>query len=458
MNVISILIDDLGWVDLSCQGSGFYETPHIDRLAKEGLRFTEGYAAAPVCSPSRASLLTGKCPARIGVTDWIGAGARGRLIDAPNKDHLPTDEITLAKALRDHGYTTWHVGKWHLGGEGSLPQDHGFDVNIGGHHFGYPVNGYFSPWKIPSLEDREDGEYLTDRLTDEAIQLMHDRDADRPFFLNLCYYAVHVPIEAKAELIEKYEAKARRMGLDKVDPLVEGEFYPCEHKKDQRVTRRVVQSDPVYAAMIETLDTNIGRLLDALDALGLAAETLVTFTSDNGGLATSEGSPTCNAPLSEGKGWTREGGDRVPWIARCPGLIREGIVSREPIYSPDLYPTLLELCGLPLLPDQHRDGISFAQHLTSGESIPERPLFFHYPHYGNQGGTPSAAVRLGCYKLIELFETGELLLFDLEVDIGETRDLSPKHPELTRHLHRLMLDWRKETGALLPERNPAFIS
>ncbi len=401
-NILFILIDDLGWKDLSCYGSEYYETPNLDALARWGARFTEAYAACPVCSPTRASILTGKYPATVGITDWIDSTGewhpcRGRLVDVPYLKQLPTSEYTLAQALRDGGYATWHVGKWHLGGEGYSPQDHGFERNIGGCHVGSPGSGgYFSPWSIPALRgiDVPDGTYLTDYLTDEAIRLLRERD-DRPFFLNMWYYSVHIPIEAKPEKIKKYQAKARSMGLDKVKPFEEGDFFPTEHKKHLRIKRRLVQSDPAYAAMIESLDENIGRLLQAIDEAGEADNSIIIFTSDNGGLATAEGSPTCNAPLAEGKGWMYEGGTREPLIVHWPGITKPGQEDDTPVTSPDFYPTILEMAGLESRPEQHVDGVSLAP-LLKGEGSPGRDsIFWHYPHYGNQGGTPGSSIRMG---------------------------------------------------------------
>ena len=287
-NVLFILVDDLGWKDLSSYGSRFYETPNLDRLAGQGMRFTDGYASCLVCSPTRASILTGKYPATVGITDWIDwqgtcHPASGRLVDVPYLKQLPTSEYSVAGALRDSGYSTWHVGKWHLGGRGSLPQDHGFNVNIGGCEVGSPYpGGYFSPWSIPVLQtaDVPDGTYLTDYLTDQAIDLIRHKD-DAPFFLNLWYYSVHTPIQAKPDKIRKYEAKAKSMGLSLQKAFEEGDFFPCENRSEQRIRRRLIQSDSVYAAMIESLDENIGRLLDAIEVLGEADGTLVIFASDN---------------------------------------------------------------------------------------------------------------------------------------------------------------------------------
>jgi len=462
-NIVFILIDDMGWKDLGCYGTSFYETPNIDRLAREGMRFTDAYAACPVCSPTRASILTGKYPATVGITDWIDAHghlhpARGRLVDVPYLKHLPGKEYSLARALQDGGYQTWHVGKWHLGCDGHLPEDHGFDINIGGAHQGSPGSGgYFSPWTIPPLEkvDVPAGTYLTDYLTDQTLELLHQRD-DRPFFLNLCYYSVHTPIQAKAEKIAKYEAKAKAMGLDQVQTFAEGELFPCQHKQDQRIKRRLVQSDPVYAAMIESLDENLGRLFDQLDALGEGENTVVFFTSDNGGLATSEGSPTCNAPLAEGKGWMYEGGTREPLMVRWSGRITGGSTCPTPVTSPDFYPTILELAGLEPIPEQHCDGTSIAPLLHGAESIEREAIFWHYPHYGNQGGTPGSSVRSGDYKLIEFFEDGRLELYNLREDIGETKNLAASKPETTAQLHRLLHEWRERVEAKIPEPNPKW--
>lgn len=454
-------MDDLGWRDLVCYGSPFYETPNLDRLAQQSVLFTDAYAACPVCSPTRASILSGKYPATLGVTDWIGGNAHGRLIPAPYIDHLPLAERSLAETLRAAGYATWHVGKWHLGHAPYYPEHHGFEVNIGGCHWGMPHRGYFSPWEIPTLDDGPKGQYLTDRLTDEAVRLILNHDDGRPFFLNLWYYSVHIPIQAKPEDIARFEAKAHAMHLDEIDPFAVGERFPTEHKQDQRVKRRLVQSDPVYAAMVYAVDQNIGRLLRTLDERGLTENTVIIFTSDNGGLATSEGSPTCNAPLSEGKGWMYEGGTREPLLIRWPGRIVPGRRCEEPVTSPDFYPTMLEMAGLDLLPEQHVDGESLVPLLTAatagtGRSFDREAIYWHYPHYGNQGGTPGCSVRSGDWKLIEFFEDDHLELYNLRTDIGETRNLVRQEPERVRRLHAMMKVWRSRVGAKLPTPNPVF--
>jgi len=452
-NIIFILIDDMGWKDIACCGSEFYETPNLDALASQGMRFTDAYASCPVCSPTRASILTGKYPATVGLTNYIGGKAKGKLVDVPYIDHLPLEELSIARALKHGGYATWHLGKWHLGNEPYYPEKHGFDVNIGGCHWGMPFRGYFSPWGIPTLTDGPRGEYLTDRLTDEAIGLIESRD-DRPFFMNLWYYDVHIPIQAKRDRIEKYIRKAETMGLDKVTPFEEGDVFPCEHKKDQKIVRRLVQSDPAYAAMIECLDENIGRLLKAVEDAGETDNTIVIFTSDNGGLATAEGSPTCNAPLSEGKGWMYEGGTREPLFVRWPSVVKPGSVCPVPVTSTDFYPTLLEMAGLDPIPDQHVDGVSLVSLLRGGSALDREAIFWHYPHYGNQGGTPGSSVRMGSHKLIEFFEDNRIELYDLEADPGERHDLSREEPDLAQHMKTTLLHWRQQVEAKIPRPNP----
>ncbi len=455
-NFVFILIDDMGVKDLTCYGSSFYETPNIDRIASEGMLFTDAYAACPVCSPTRASILSGKYPATVGVTNWIGGHTKGKLIDAPYIDHLPLEEKSLASALKDGGYNTWHVGKWHLGEKQYYPDRQGFDVNVAGCSWGNPHEGYFSPWGIETLPDGPEGEFLTDRLTDEAIKLIEGNDG-KPFFLNLWYYAVHTPIQAKPDLVKYYEKKAKDMGLDQVEPFEVGEHFPCEHKKDRRVTRRVVQSDPSYAALIHTLDENVGRLLDVLEETGQAEDTVVIFTSDNGGLATAEGSPTCNAPFHEGKGWMYEGGTREPLLVKWPGVVQPGSACSVPVTSPDFYPTLLEMAGLPLIPEQHVDGVSFAPLLQGKGSLEREAIYWHYPHYGNQGGTPGSSMRMGNYKLIEFFEDSHLELYDLREDVGETHNLADEMPELARKMQQMLAQWRQRVEAKIPEANPDYV-
>jgi len=442
-NIIFILADDLGWRDLGCYGSAFYETPHLDRLAAQGMRFTDAHAACPVCSPTRASILTGKYPARLHLTDYIPGARRGRLNPAPYLHHLPLEEFTVAEALKEAGYATAFIGKWHLGETEFYPERQGFDVNLGGCEKGHPPS-YFSPYQIPTLPDGPKGEYLTDRLTDEALKFIEGAKG-RPFFLYLSHYAVHNPQQAKAELIQKYKAKAASL-----PPPAGPEFLPERERQ-----ARQIQNQPVYAAMVESLDESIGRVMKKLTELGLEKETIVVFTSDNGGLSTSEGSPTSNVPLRAGKGWLYEGGVREPLVVKWPGVTKPGSVCRESMTSTDYYPTFLEMVGLPRRPQQHVDGRSIAP-LLKGGRLPERPLFWHYPHYGNQGGRPGGAVRLGDYKLIEWYEDDRIELFNLREDLGEQHDLAAKMPEKAAALRQLLRDWRKRVDALMPTPNPDY--
>ncbi len=451
-NIVFFLADDLGWTDLGCYGSTFYETPNLDRIAAEGMRFTDAYAACQVCSPTRASILSGKYPARLDTTDYFGGARRGKLLPAPYHRQLPLEEVTLAEALRDAGYKTLFLGKWHLGSAPFLPEAQGFDVNVAGHGAGMPAS-YFAPYRrknrsyfdVPGLEGAAEGEYLTDRLTSEALRLI-DRHRDEPFLLYLSFYSVHTPLQSKPEYAAKYRKKAAKVRSSSL-----AKFVP-----EGRREARQVQDHAVYAGMVQSLDENVGRVLTRLDDLGLADKTAVFFTSDNGGLSTSEGSPTANVPLRAGKGWIYEGGIREPLLVRWPGTIRAGSVSPVPVTSTDYYPTILDLAGLPPRPDQHVDGRSFAGVLRGGEAVEPRALFWHYPHYGNQGGSPSGAVRLGDYKLIEFFETGRAELYNLRYDIGESRDLAANQPARAREMLDLLRNWRKSVDAKMPTPNPEY--
>ncbi|MHA1792474.1 MAG: sulfatase, partial [Promethearchaeota archaeon] len=419
--------------------------------------FTEAYAASPVCSPTRASILTGKYPPVVGITNYIGAlEERGKLISAPFLDHLPLEEKTIASVLKENGYRTFHVGKWHLGDEPFWPEHHGFEVNVAGCHWGHPKHGYFSPYHNPRLADGSDGEYLTDRLTGEAIKLIESVPPDEPFFLFMSYYSVHVPIQAPKHLIEKYKEKARIMGLDKINPFEIGEKFPCEHKRGKRVKRRVIQSDPAYAAMIENLDANVGRLLSTLQRLGKEDNTIVIFFSDNGGLSTAEGSPTCNFPLREGKGWMQEGGIRDPLIIRLPGVTMPGMLSETPVISVDFFPTILETIGISGANINGVDGMSIFALLRGEEILDRRPLFWHFPHYGNQGGIPTSAIRKDNFKLIKYHDDGHVELHDLKADIGEHVDLSSRYPSIATEMISLLDEWLEKVKARMPERNPEW--
>ncbi|HUE70344.1 MAG TPA: sulfatase [Pirellulaceae bacterium] len=429
-NVILILVDDLGWTDLSCQGSTFYETPHIDRLAKEGMRFTHGYAACTVCSPTRAAVLTGKYPARLQITDWIAGHQRpfAKLKPPDWTQFLPHEETTIAELLKAKGYATFHVGKWHLGSEAYWPTTHGFDENIGGNHRGQPPS-YFFPYgrdaiKLPGLATGANNEYLTDRLTDESLRII-DANKDRPFFLYLPHYTVHTPLQAKADKIVKYRTKT---------------------KPDQP------QQNATYAAMIESLDESIGRIMQKLDELQLADNTLVIFTSDNGGLVLNQ--VTSNVPLRAGKGSAYEGGVRVPLIVRYPPLVKPGSICEVPAMSIDLAPTIAELAGVNNVPPI--DGVSLVPVLEEAAAALSRPtLYWHYPHYHPGGATPYGAIRDGQWRLIEFFEDGKVELYNLAEDIGEASDLATKNPEKRSELLEKLRAWRKEVAAQMPLTNPA---
>jgi arylsulfatase A-like enzyme len=450
-NFVFFLADDMGWRDAGCYGSTFYETPNIDRLAKAGMRFTNAYAACPVCSPTRASIMTGKYPARLGTTDYFGApqpNAVGQhwtrnkpLLPAPYLDRLPLTETTIAKALKQGGYSTFFTGKWHLGGKGYWPEEHGFDINVGGCQAGAP-SSYFSPYGNPKLPDGPQGEHLDDRMAAESIKFL-EHAGDKPFLLYHAFYSVHIPLQAKQDLIAKYEAK--RKGVKGEGPL----FRP---EGDRQA--RQVQEHAVYAAMIETMDRSVGRVLDALDRLGLADNTIVFFMSDNGGLSTAEGAPTSNLPLRAGKGWLYEGGIREPMIVRWPGVAQPGSTSSTPVISTDFYPTILEMAGLPLRSARHVDGESMVPLLRQTGPAVQRAIYWHYPHYGNQGGSPGSAVRVGDWKLIEFFEDHRLELYNLQKDLGETHNLAAEQPEKAAELHRRLQAWRVAVGARMPTPNP----
>ena len=465
-NIIVVLIDDLGVRDLSCTGSTFYETPNLDRMAAEGVQFSNAYAASSLCSPARAAILTGRHPVRVDITNYIAGRGMGRMIGPRYRHELSREERTIATALQEGGYQTWHVGKWHLGGEGFLPTDHGFEVNIGGHRNGALYHcGYFAPWEVgwgvpgplPGLAEALDGEYITDRLTDEAMALIRGRRKGSPFFLHLSHYAVHMPIQSPPLLVRKYEAKAARLGLDRVEAVIPGEPHPALHCPDRRIERRVLQSHAGYAAMMENLDWNIGRLFDALDTEGIAEDTLVVVLSDNGGLSTGEeGAPTCNLPYAEGKGWSEEGGLRIPLLVRWPQRIPARRNADEVFWQCDLFPTFLAAAGLPAEPERHMDGTNMLPLLTDAAPVDRTPLCWHYPHYSNQGGGPTGAIRDGDWKLIEWFETGRTALYNLRDDVSESFDCSAANPDKAGELLQRLRRWRAETVAGIPVANPWY--
>ena len=448
-NVVVVLVDDLGWMDLGCQGSDFYRTPNIDRLAADGMRFTDGYASCAVCSPTRAALMTGRSPARLGITDWIRSefqlnnrqwpNVRNKygyhrpsdpartLVTPVNEQRLPHSEITVAEMLKPLGYATAFIGKWHLGGRGHLPVDQGFDENYGGWDYGQPPS-YFDPYVlpqrlpmgIPTLAPRQEGEYLTDREADEAVAFV-ERNKDKPFLLYLSHYAVHTPIQAKADLIEAYEKRRDGKGQDA----------------------------PIYAAMVHSVDDAMGRLLDVLERTGLDRRTLVIFTGDNGGLD-HDGRPTENAPLRSGKGYAYEGGLRTPWIVKWPGVTKPGSVSSEPVSSIDLMPTIAAAVGTRPPADRAIDGIDLGPALRGG-NLPDRALHWHFPHYrAGPGHDPYSAVRKGDWKLIRFYDPPKIELYDLASDLGETTDLAGSNKNKVTELEALLDDALRSADARMP--------
>ena len=454
-NVVVIVADDLGLQDVGFTGSGFHETPNLDGLAATGVRFTQAYASSPVCSPTRASLLTGKHPARLNLTDWLpGSGNRpsNLLLQVEDVSQLPLTETTVAERLERAGFVTAHIGKWHLGGPGFLPEDQGFALNVGGTDMGSPPS-YFHPYCrgercVPGLRQTDDPDaYLTDRLANAAASFIRQH-ADTSFYLQLWTYSVHLPLQAPEEDAERYARKATRMG----DYGAVGTAW----RPDLSVRR--LQRDATYAAMVEAFDRAVGTVLEALDEQGLEDRTLIIVTSDNGGLAvwpSSRGAPpTAALPLRGGKGWLYEGGLRVPLLIRWPESVPPGTSIHEPVSSVDLAPTILDAIGL--ASEAAQDGESLLPLLKGKKALERDALHWHYPHYHGAGGAPSGAIRSGRYKLIEHLEDGRVQLFDLRTDPGETNDLSTVMPSHAADLARRLAAWREEVGAQMPRPNPAF--
>lgn len=421
-NVVLIVADDLGFMDIDVDAPDtFHETPHLARLARMGMRFTNGYAAAPVCSPTRACLMTGKHPARLGITNVIATvpNLAKALLPAPNRDHLTADEITLAEAFRAAGYQTLIAGKWHLGTAESSPSAHGFESALVNDSQRYFPRGSV---ELPADEDPK----MSERIANDAVRFI-GATGGRPFLAYLPFPAPHAPLAAPPELVEKYERKLTGIA-----------------------SPRPSTANPVYAAMLEQLDRAVGRVLDAIESAGIAARTIIVFTSDNGGL---EALATSNAPLRAGKGTLYEGGIRVPWIVVAPGVAAPGTASDVPVVTADLYPTLLELAGLPARPRQHVDGTSIVPALR-GDPLGERSLCWHFPHYSV--APPAAAIRRGDWKLVEWFEDGRTELFNLRDDVGESVDLAARQPDRARALHASLVAWREGVSARMPASNPAW--
>ena len=449
LNFVFILVDDLGKQDMSCEGSTFYQTPNIDALARSGMRFSNGYSTCQVCSPSRASIMLGTYPARNKITDWIGAASgknwrrNDRVLPVEYVHALPKEEITIAEAMRAGGYRTFFAGKWHLGGEGSFPEDHGFDINVGGHHRGGPPGGYFSPYNNPKMGDGLKGESLPIRLAKDTADFI-EANKKRNFFAYLSFYSVHGPIQTTQPLWQKYQKKAAALGLT-----------GSRFKFDRTKGVRQVQDNPIYAGMMESLDNAVGIVLKRLRDLGLNKNTVVIFTSDNGGVSSGDAFATACLPFRGGKGRQWEGGIRQPYYIHVPNLTEPGSTNSTPVTGTDFYPTILELAGLSQKPRQHVDGVSLMP-LLKGDRIADRDLFWHYPHYGNQGGEPSSIVRSGNFKLIHYHEDGRDELYDLTKDIGEGADLARSNQQKVKALRAKLDKWLKETGARIPVSDDRF--
>lgn len=492
-NVIIFLVDDLGWRDVGCYGSAFYETPNVDKLASQGMRFTNAYASCHVCSPSRASLLTGKYPARLNLTDWL-PGRKDfpfqKLKNVEINQQLPFEENTLAEALKASGYSTAIFGKWHLGEEPSGPDKHGFDVHVpDGWNKGWPLT-YYAPFRLSGYDGLE-GEYLTDRLTDDALEYM-ENNKDHPFFLYLSHFAVHDPIEGREDLVEKYDVKLLNQsdgiapqyileGNPDSDPLSIEERTSLLNQQGYegfsglpRSTVKVKQrqDNTNFAAMVESMDTSLGRVLAKLDELGIAENTIIIFCSDNGGMAAANfGNPerridssqvdkafsTSNLPLRGAKGWLYEGGIRVPTIIKWSGIEKPGSTCDFPVINTDFYPTILEMLGLPGQPQQTLDGTSIVPLLHGSDRLDQEALYWHFPHYSNHGmQSPGGAVRYKNYKLIEYYQNGTVQLFNLDTDLEEEHDLSATEPGKTKELLDMLHKWRASVGAKMMPPNPQY--
>jgi len=455
-NVVVFLADDLGSRDLGATGSTFYESPNIDALMRRGCSFTQAYAACPVCSPTRAALMTGRYPARVGVTDWIGgpqpeeAAKLPRwnvktMLPAPYREQLQLENVTIAEAMREAGYATCFLGKWHLGGPNFYPPLQGFDTSIGASHRGSPgKEGYFAPYNQTIDLPAPEGEHLDLRLANEASAWIEKRDKAKPFLLYFSLYDVHTPLMAPAETIRYFEAKRAKLGL--IDAFAQ----------EGASKLRLNQAHTTYAAMVKTMDDCVGIVTKQLESQGLLDDTIIVFTSDNGGVSTAEGWPTSNAPLRAGKGWAYEGGVRVPLAIVAPGVSKPGSTSDIPSISTDLFPTLLAACGLAPREKDHLDGVSLLPALRN-EKLADRPLFWHYPHYGNQGGQPYSAIRSGDWKLIAFHDPKQPVeLYNLAADPNEKQNAAGSNEPRVRELRAALDAWKKSVGAVDATVNPAL--
>ncbi len=452
-NIVFILVDDLGWKDLGYTGSTFYESPNIDALSRESIQFTNAYASSSVCSPSRAAILTGKHPARVGITDWIpGTRLKNTKLTTPEDLHeLPLKELTLAEVFKSNGYKTFFAGKWHLGSEGYYPENQGFDINKGGYDKGGPRGGgYYPPYKNPKLKDGPKDEYLTDRLTTESINFLDTIDHSSPFLLYLSFYTVHEKIQANNEFIDKFEDKLKHV-----------ESQEKSYRKEGNGITTLSQLNAKYASMVYAMDNNVGRLIKKLKEKGLYENTTLVFTSDNGSLTTlykkrNKKAPTAVLPLRAGKGWLYEGGIRVPLLIKPSNYLGEARISEQPVVGHDFYPTLLAIAGIERDATIPIDGVDLSPILQKNKSLDREELFWHFPHYHGSGWEPGAAIRQGKWKLIEFYETNTVELYNLTEDISESNDLSLKHPEIATSLQNRLHELQKSMNANRVTINPNY--
>ena len=445
-NIVFILVDDLGWNDLGYTGSDFYESPNIDLLSQESFHFLNAYSSSPVCSPTRAAIMTGKHPARINITDWIpGVDPKDKLLLGPKDlSALPLNEKTIAEFLKEGGYNTFYVGKWHLGSEGFYPENNGFDINIGGFEKGSPMGGYYSPYKNPKLSNGPEGEYLTDRLTNESIELIKNNNSSQPFALFLSYYSVHTPIQANKKYLEYFDNKLSQIE----DNLV-------RTKKEGKAISRLNQTDSKYASMVYAVDQNIGKLIKNLKENNLYDNTMIVFTSDNGGLSTQKKiAPTSVYPLRAGKGWLYEGGIKIPQLIKVPGISNNTKIYDLTV-SHDLFPTILDFSGIKY--NIEVDGISLKPIIENKDKTKREEIFWYYPHYHGSLWKPGSAIRYKNWKLVLHYETESSELFDLEDDPGELNDLSLEFPQIKNNLLNKIDKIIKETDAKLVSKNENYI-
>jgi len=447
-NVIIILADDLGYYDLSFMGSTFYETPNLDKLAQQSLVFYDGYSASPVCSPSRASILLGKNPVSHGMTDWLGAlvaedwalkNPYSKLLPPKYEKNIKKEYQTLPEILKENGYKTFFAGKWHIGDKKNTPETHGFDINIGGNETGSPKGGYFSPFNNPNIVNLslDKSISLPKKIVNETVSFIN-KNKSKPFLAFVSFYSVHGPLQTTKEKWNKYRIKALKNKI-KIDGFLHGKKLPIRNYQD----------NPIYAGMIELMDESIGFLLKELKRLGLDENTVILFTSDNGGVVSGDKYSTTNKPLKGGKGHYYEGGIKVPFLIKVPWLKKTQKESNFPVIGMDIYPTIIDLLNISSKSGEYTDGISIKP-ILEGKKLKERPLFWHYPHYGNQGGNPGSIVRLGKWKLIFDYEDNKTYLFDLENDFSESRNVSSEYPIITQKLSSLLEDFLNKNNAKKP--------